>query len=196
MRGGLPERQLGSQPGLGPVLAARVLGEFGDDPTRFASSRARKNYSGQSPITRASGKKTVVLARYATNRRLGVALHLQAYGALNESSGSRTYYDAIRARGTSHHAALRQVANRLVGILHGCLASGTPTTKPSPGTLQQSLRRPRRDPPLDNNRHGMSAKSEEPDNLAGDLGVPSAAGLLHGGIEYSLRIGRPVGGVC
>lgn len=80
----------------------------------------------QSPITRASGKKTVVLARCATNRRLGVALHLQAYVALNGSSGTRTYYDAIRARGTRHHAAVRQVANRLVGILHGCLASGSP----------------------------------------------------------------------
>lgn len=114
-----------SQPGLGPVLAARVLGEFGDDPQRFANSRARKNYSGQSPITRASGKKSVVLARHATNRRLGVALHLQAYGSLNGSPGTRAYYDAIRARGTGHHAALRQVANRLVGILHGCLESGT-----------------------------------------------------------------------
>jgi len=114
-----------SQPGLGQVLAARVLGEFGDDPKRFTSSRARKNYSGQSPITRASGKKTVVLARYATNRRLGVALHLQAYAALNGSPGARAYYDAIRVRGTGHHAALRQVANRLVGILHGCVDSGT-----------------------------------------------------------------------
>jgi len=56
-----------SQPGLGQVLAARVLGEFGDDPLRFADARARKNYSGQSPITRASGKKTVVLARFAKN---------------------------------------------------------------------------------------------------------------------------------
>ncbi|QNK79560.1 IS110 family transposase [Nakamurella sp. PAMC28650] len=114
-----------SQPGLGPILAARVLGEFGDDDTRFINSRARKNYSGQSPITRASGKKTTVMARYATNRRLGVALHLQAYGALNGSPGTRAYYDTIRARGTNHHAALRQVANRLVGILHGCLDSGT-----------------------------------------------------------------------
>jgi hypothetical protein len=38
-----------SQPVLGPVLAARVLGEFGDEPKRFANSRARKNYSGQRP---------------------------------------------------------------------------------------------------------------------------------------------------
>jgi hypothetical protein len=31
----------------------------------------------------------------------------------------------LRARGTGRHAALRQLANRLVGILHGCLKTGT-----------------------------------------------------------------------
>jgi len=113
-----------SQPGFALVLAARTLGEFGDDKDRFASSRARKNYSGQSPITRASGKKSVVLARYATNRRLGAALHLQAFAALGASPGARAYYDALRGRNIGHHAALRQLANRLVGILHGCLKTG------------------------------------------------------------------------
>ncbi len=114
-----------SQPGFGVVLAARALGEFGDDKKRFADAKARKNYSGQSPITRASGKKSVVLARYATNRRLGDALHQQAYSALRASPGARAYYDALRARKIGHHAALRQLANRLVGILHGCLKTGT-----------------------------------------------------------------------
>jgi len=114
-----------SQPGFGVVLAARTLGEFGDDTGRFANARSRKNYSGQSPITRASGKKTVVLARYATNRRLGVALHQQAFSSLGASPGARAYYDALRARKIGHHAALRQLANRLVGILHGCLKTGT-----------------------------------------------------------------------
>jgi transposase len=114
-----------SQPGFGVVLAARALGEFGDDKKRFTDARARKNYSGQSPITRASGKKTVVLARYATNRRLGAALHAQAFSALAASPGARAYYDALRARKIGHHAALRQLANRLVGILHGCLKTGT-----------------------------------------------------------------------
>ena len=47
-----------SQPGLGPILGARVLAEFGDDPHRYASAKARKNYAGTSPITRASGKKS------------------------------------------------------------------------------------------------------------------------------------------
>jgi transposase len=63
-----------SQPGLGEVLAARVLGEFGDDADRYAGARARKNYAGTSPITRASGKKKFVLARYARNDRLAGAL--------------------------------------------------------------------------------------------------------------------------
>lgn len=88
-------------------------------------ARARKNYAGSSPITRASGKKKIVLARYACNDRLADTVHQQAFCALTASPGARAYYDAIRARGTGHHAALRQLANRLVGILHGCLKTGT-----------------------------------------------------------------------
>jgi transposase len=115
-----------SQPGLGPTLAARVLGEFGDDPHRYTDARARKNYAGTSPITRASGKKKAVQARYVRNRRLADALYQQAFCALGASPGARAYYDALRARGATHAAALRQLGNRLVGILHGCLKTHTP----------------------------------------------------------------------
>ena len=114
-----------SQPGLGIVLGARVLAEFGDDPTRYADARARKNYSGMSPITRASGTRRVVLARYARNRRLGDALYQQAFAALTASPGARAYYDQHRARGATRHQALRAPGNRLVGILHGCLTHRT-----------------------------------------------------------------------
>nr|WP_281360898.1 IS110 family transposase [Lentzea indica] len=114
-----------SQPGLGLVLGARVLAEFGDDPDRYACAKARKNYAGTSPITRASGKKKVALARFVHNDRLIDALLAQAFAALKASPGARAYYDRQRARGAGHNAALRQVANRLVGIFHGCLKTGT-----------------------------------------------------------------------
>jgi transposase len=114
-----------SQPGLGQILAARVLAEFGDDPSRYADARSRKNYAATSPITRQSGKKKLVLARYVHNDRLVDALGRQAYCALTASAGARAYYDELRGRGVGHHAALRQLANRLVGILHGCLKTGT-----------------------------------------------------------------------
>ena len=114
-----------SQPGLGPILSTRVLAEFGDDPHRYASAKARKNYATTSPITRASGKKKVVLARFVHNDRLIDALDSQAFAALTASPGARAYYDQIRARDLGHRAALRQLGNRLVGILHGCLKTGT-----------------------------------------------------------------------
>jgi transposase len=114
-----------SLPGLGVVLGARILGEFGDDPHRFTDAKARKNYAGTSPITRASGSRRIVLARYARNRRLGDAVHQWAFCALKGSPGARAYYNALRARGIGHQAALRQLGNRLVGILHGCLKTGT-----------------------------------------------------------------------
>ncbi len=120
-----------SQPGLGPVLGARVLAEFGDDPTRYTDAKCRKNYAATSPITRASGKKKTVMARYVHNDRLIDALMTQAFSALNASPGARAYYDQLKARGTGHHAALRQLANRLVGILHGCLKTRTCYDEPT-----------------------------------------------------------------
>jgi transposase len=114
-----------SQPGLGQILGARVLAEFGDDPDRYADARSRKNDAGTSPITRQSGKKKLVVARYVHNDRLIDALGRQAFAAMIASPGARAYYDALRGRGVGHHAALRQLANRLVGILHVCLKTRT-----------------------------------------------------------------------
>ena len=114
-----------SQPGIGIVNGTRVLAEFGDAPGRYASAKARKNYAGSSPITRASGRSKIVLARFIRNNRLTDALHSQALSALTTSPGARAYYDRQRARGLGHNAALRQLSNRLVGILHGCLKTRT-----------------------------------------------------------------------
>lgn len=112
-----------SLPGLGVILGARVLAEFGDDPNRYEDAKARRNYAGTSPITRASGTRRVVLARFARNRRLFDACYLWAFSAISRSPGARRYYDSQRARGKTHSQALRAVANRMVGILHGCITN-------------------------------------------------------------------------
>ncbi|WP_433464118.1 IS110 family transposase [Spirillospora sp. CA-128828] len=114
-----------SMPGIAEITGARVLAEFGDDPTRYASAKARKNYAGTSPITRASGKIHTVQARYVRNNRLADALQTQAFASLRASPGARGYYDKQRTREAGFNPALRQLGNRLVGILHGCLKTRT-----------------------------------------------------------------------
>ena len=116
---------LTSLPGLGRVLGARVLAEFGDDPTRYADARARRNYAGTAPITKSSGTRRVVLARVARNKRLADAMYLWSFCSLQTSPGARAFYDRQRAGGKTHHQALRSLGNRWVAILHGCLKHRT-----------------------------------------------------------------------
>jgi transposase len=115
-----------SQPGLGRILGARVLAEFGDDPDRYADGKARRNYAATNPITRASGKRKLVAARFVHNDRLVDALNGQAFAAFTGSPGARAFYDEQRANGHEHYDALRRLPNRLVGILHGCLKDPHP----------------------------------------------------------------------
>lgn len=113
-------------PGLGPILGGRALGEFGDDPARYDTARARRNYAGTAPVTRQSGKSCVVTRRHARNQRLADTCVRWAFCSLQQSPGARAYYDQLRARNKGHYAALHQLGNRWVGILHGCLANNQP----------------------------------------------------------------------
>ncbi len=110
-----------SLPGLGVVLGARMLGELGDDPERYDSAKSRRNYAGTSPLTVASGRKRTVKARFIRNRRLADATYQWAFSSLQASAGCHHFYKQRRAAGDLHNQALRALANRLVGYLHGCL---------------------------------------------------------------------------
>jgi transposase len=115
-----------SMPALGSVLSARVLGEFGDDRTRWPDPASRRAYAGSAPITRASGKKRLVLARSIRNKRLYDATRWWAFAALSVSPRARAYYDQRRAAGDGHEAALRRLASKLIGQLHHCLEYRVP----------------------------------------------------------------------
>jgi len=112
---------LRSAPGLGPILAARVLAEVGDDPTRFSTAGGLRAFAGTAPVTRASGKSSYVKARKVRNKRLGDACHWWAFAMLTKSPGAREHYDRRRAAGDHHNAALRNLANKLLGRLWWCL---------------------------------------------------------------------------
>jgi len=117
---------LDSLPGLGLVLGARVLGEFGDDPNRFPHAASRRAYAGTAPITRASGRHRAVLARHIRNKRLADACYLWAFSALTKSRGARAFYDQRRHAGDRHNAALRRLGSKLIGQLHHCLDTRQP----------------------------------------------------------------------
>ena len=117
---------LRSVPGLGPILAARVLAEIGDDPSRFDAPAGLRAFAGTAPITRASGRSRYVKARKVRNKRLGDACHWWAFAALTKSTGARAHYDKRRAAGDHHNAALRNLANKLLGRLWWCLQHGEP----------------------------------------------------------------------
>jgi transposase len=114
---------LSSFPGIGPVTGTRVLGEIGDDRTRFRDARALKAYAGSAPITVASGKSLVVRNRKVKNQRLAAAGYVWIFGAL-PTPQIKELYDHRRAAGDRHAAAMRNVFNRLLGCLHHCLQTG------------------------------------------------------------------------
>ncbi len=117
---------LRSVPGLGPILAARVLAEIGDDSDRFTTPAALRAFAGTAPITRASGRSHYVKARKVRNKRLGDACHWWAFATLTKSPGARAHYDKRRAAGDHHNAALRNLANKLLGRLWWCLQHDEP----------------------------------------------------------------------
>jgi transposase len=115
-----------SFPGMGPVLGARILGEMGDDRTRFTDAKALKAYAGAAPVTRASGRSRAVFTRRVKNQRMASLGYRWAFSSLTASPGARAHYDRRRAAGDTHTRAQRNLYNRFLGMLHHCLATGHP----------------------------------------------------------------------
>lgn len=110
-----------SFPGLGDLAGARLLGEIGDDRTRFADARALRAYAGSAPVTRASGRSRVVTHRRIKNDRVATVGFSWAFMAITHSPPARAHYDRRRAGGDGHPAALRHLFNRFLGQLFHCL---------------------------------------------------------------------------
>ncbi|MDV6247203.1 transposase [Rhodococcus opacus] len=113
-----------------------MLAEIGDDSERFTTPAALRAFAGTAPITRASGRSHYVKARKVRNKRLGDACHWWAFAALTKSPGARAHYDKRRAAGDHHNAALRNLANKLLGRLWWCLQYDESWNEHPPGRPQ------------------------------------------------------------
>ena len=133
---------LRSVPGLGPVLAARILAEIGDDPARFDNPQSLRAYAGTAPVTIASGRSHYVKARKVRNKRLADACHWWAFTTLTKSAGARAHYDRRRAAGDHHNAALRNLANKLIGRLWWCLVNNQPWDEQGAWPLTTNTEKP------------------------------------------------------
>jgi hypothetical protein len=116
---------LHSLPGLGAVLGARVLGDRRRSHPLQGRPIAEELRSDLADHECVGGNKRVITARLVRNRFLADACHQRAFCSLSTSGGVRAFCDEHRARNETHDKALRVLANRLVGILDGCLRSRT-----------------------------------------------------------------------
>jgi transposase len=115
-----------SFPGAGPVLAPRLAVAFGSDRSRFVEAVEMQNYSGTSPVTVKSGKRSTVHARWQRPKFLHQTFHEFAEASIPQCQWARAYYRQQRQRGASHRVALRALAFRWIRVLHACWITRTP----------------------------------------------------------------------
>lgn len=107
-------------PGAGPTLAPRLLAAFGEQRDRFESASAVQKCMGIAPILERSGKKSWVHWRFGCSKFLRQTFVEWAGQTIPRSSWAKSFYDAYRARGGRHQAALRALAFKWIRILYRC----------------------------------------------------------------------------
>src|SRR5512135_439882 len=115
-----------SFPGLGPVTAAVLLAEMGEDRGRFPTPAVLLAEAGLSPVTRASGRTRQVRFRYTANSRMRHAVDWWAFTSTRECEWARRVYDDGRARGQGKYRALRGLGGRWMRILWRCWTDHVP----------------------------------------------------------------------
>lgn len=109
-----------SFPRAGEINAAQLLAGIGADRERFPAPEALAAQAGAAPVTRASGKTSVVAFRWACDKRLRVALTTFADNSRRASPwAERVYRDAID-RGADHPHAIRILAKAWCRVIWRC----------------------------------------------------------------------------
>lgn len=115
-----------SLPGSGSIYAARLLAALGTQRDRFASPAELTCFSGIAPVIERSGKSTWIRWRYFCPKFFRQSFHEYAGESIKHSVWAKAYYASQRAKGKSHHAAVRALAFKWMRIIWKCWQTHTP----------------------------------------------------------------------
>jgi len=109
-----------SLPGAGAVYASRLTAALGSDRGRWRSADEVACPAGVAPVMERSGKSCWVRWRYFCPKFLRQSFVEYAGESIKHSFWARAYYEQQRAKGKSHHAAVRALAFKWVRIIFRC----------------------------------------------------------------------------
>ena len=103
--------------GRSGITIPTLVAELGDAVGRWASAQHLQAQGGMVPVTEASGRHRAVRYRTACNRFLRAAAHQMAFVSLRHSEWAHRYYQRSRARGHTHHHAVRALGAKWLKII-------------------------------------------------------------------------------
>ena len=108
---------LTSLPGVGAIVAARVLAEVGD-VTRFADRNRFASWTGTAPLEASSGEQVRHRLSRAGNRRMNHMLHIAATTQIRLDTPGRAYYRRKLAAGKTRMEAMRCLKRRISDAIY------------------------------------------------------------------------------
>ncbi|HEX6336357.1 MAG TPA: transposase [Jiangellaceae bacterium] len=99
-------------PGVGPVVAARVLADVGDI-SRFANRNRFASWTGTAPLDASSGEQNRHRLSRAGNRRMNHMIHIAAVTQIRLNTEGRAYYRRKRADDKKPMEAMRCLKRRI-----------------------------------------------------------------------------------
>jgi len=115
-----------SFPGAGAAMAPRLIAAFGTCRDRYRTAHEIQCYSGIAPVVESSGKQHWVHYRWSCPKFLRQTFHEWALHSMASSAWAKDYYKEQRAKGKSHHSAVRALAFKWIRILFRCWQDRNP----------------------------------------------------------------------
>ena len=113
--------------GVGPILAATILGTVGDVGHFPTKAHYFVSYSGTAPVEASSGKVVRHRLSLGGNRHLNYALHMVATSQARSDAPGGAYYPKMLAEGKSRKEALRCLKRRISDAVYKSLVADLQT---------------------------------------------------------------------